>query len=253
VTYTTFDNFDFGTTKGLTLTYDLRRTGNVTLRAAYTLQFASATGSNAESAVNLVNSGDPNLRVIFPTDRDQRHLFITTFDYRYGSGKDYNGPVIGGRQILSNTGLNIVSTLGSGTPYSQQQIGTAEAFIQGGGAPQLLGTINGSRLPFQFLINAQLDKSFTLNYGKDAEKQKQAFLNVYLLVNNLLNTQNIIRVYRFTGNPDDDGYLNSPQFQPNIEAQLDSESFRQLYALNVNSPFNYSTARTIQLGLRLDF
>ncbi len=253
VTYTTFDNFDFGTTKGLTLTYDLRRTGNISLRAAYTLQFAEATGSSAGSSLNLVNSGEPNLRVIFPTNRDQRHVLITTFDYRYGSGKDYNGPVIGNSQIFANAGLNIVGNLGSGTPYSKQQIATGDLLINGGGTPQLEGTINGSRLPWQFTINAQIDKSWTLNIGKEGEKQKQAFLNVYLLVNNVLNTQNIIGVYRYTGNADDDGYLTAPQFQPAIESQLDPQAFRDMYALKANSPYNFSAPRTIQLGVRLDF
>lgn len=252
VTYTTFDNFDFGTVKGLTLTYDLRRTGNVTLRVAYTLQFASATGSNSTSAVNLVNSGEPNLRVIFPTGRDQRHLLITTFDYRYGSGADYNGPTVGGKQILANAGLNLVGTLGSGTPYSQQRLPTGAQLIGGGGSPQLEGQVSGSRLPWQFNVNAQLDKSWEVKFGKGEEK-KTAMLNAYLLVNNLLNTMNIINVYRYTGNPDDDGYLTSPIFEPAIEAQIDSEAFRQMYALKMNDPFNFSVPRTIQLGLRLDF
>lgn len=252
VTYNSFDNFDFGTVKGLTLTYDLRRTGNVSLRVAYTLQFANATGSNAGTALNLVNSGEPNLRVIFPTSRDQRHLLITTFDYRYQSGADYNGPVIGGKQILANAGLNLVGTLGSGTPYSQQQQPIGTQLIGGGGAPQLEGTPNGSRLPWQFNVDAQIDKSWELKFGKGEEK-KTAFLNAYLLVNNLFNTMNIIDVYRFTGNPDDDGYLSSPIFEPAIEAQLDPEAFRQMYALKMNDPFNFSVPRTIQLGLRLDF
>jgi hypothetical protein len=190
--------------------------------------------------------------VIFPTSRDQRHLLITTFDYRYQSGADYNGPVIGGKQILANAGLNLVGTLGSGTPYSQQQQPIGTQLIGGGGAPQLEGTPNGSRLPWQFNVDAQIDKSWELKFGKGEEK-KTAFLNAYLLVNNLFNTMNIIDVYRFTGNPDDDGYLSSPIFEPAIEAQLDPEAFRQMYALKMNDPFNFSVPRTIQLGLRLDF
>lgn len=253
VTYTSFDNFDFGNTQGLTLTYDLRRTGNVTLRASYTLQFASATGSSAGSSLNLVNSGEPNLRVVFPTNRDQRHQLITTFDYRYGSGKDYNGPTIGNSQIFANTGLNLVGILGSGSPYSSQLNQTGDAFINGSGTSQLEGTINGSRLPWQYTFNMQIDKSWTLSFGKDGEKQKQAFLNVYLLINNLLNTQNILGVYRYTGNPDDDGYLASPIAQPSIRTQIDEQAFRQQYALKAANPFNYSSPRTIQLGVRLDF
>ena len=253
VTYTSFDNYDFGTTKGLTLAYDLRRTGNIALRASYTLQFASATGSSAESGINLVNSGEPNLRVIFPTDRDQRHVIVGAFDFRYGKGKDYNGPVIGGNQILSNAGINIVGNLGSGSPYSQQQKVTGEAYINPVGSPQLKGTVNGSVLPWQFRINAQIDKSFDLKFGKEGEQQKSAVLNVYLLVNNVLNTQNVISVYRFTGNPDDDGYLRSPDYQNQISEKSNEQAFREMYALKVANPFNYAMPRTIQLGVRLDF
>ena len=253
VTYTSFDNYDFGTTKGLTLSYDLRRTGNITLRASYTLQFASATGSSAGSAINLVNSGEPNLRVIFPTDRDQRHVIMGTFDFRYGKGKDYNGPVIGGKQILSNAGINVVGNLGSGTPYSQQERVTGDAFLSQVGSPQLKGTVNGSVLPWQFRINMQIDKSFELKFNKEGDQPKQAFLNVYLLVNNVLNTQNIVGVYRYTGNPDDDGYLRSPDYQSQIRERSDPQSFREMYALKVANPFNYAMPRTIQLGVRLDF
>lgn len=76
---------------------------------------------------------------------------------------------------------------------------------------------------------------------------------MYLLINNLLNTQNIINVYRFTGNPDDDGFLNAAQFQPQIESQIDETSFRELYSLKANNPFHFGLARTIQMGVRFDF
>jgi outer membrane receptor protein involved in Fe transport len=55
-TYRTFGNRDFGTVKGVTVSYDLRQTGNVRLTAAYTLQFADGTGSNATTAAGLVNA-----------------------------------------------------------------------------------------------------------------------------------------------------------------------------------------------------
>ena len=37
-TYTTWGNIDFGTVKGITVAYDLRRSGNITMRTSYTLQ-----------------------------------------------------------------------------------------------------------------------------------------------------------------------------------------------------------------------
>ncbi|MEY4216626.1 MAG: hypothetical protein RLZZ68_1082, partial [Bacteroidota bacterium] len=93
--YKTFGNRDFGTVKGMTIAYDLRQTGNVRMTANYTLQFADGTGSDATSMAAFINAGIPNLRNIFPYSFDQRHAFAITFDYRYGEGKDYNGPTIG--------------------------------------------------------------------------------------------------------------------------------------------------------------
>ena len=254
-TYVTYSNFDFGTVKGISLTYDLRRTGNVTLRVSYTLQFANATGSNADSGINLANSGEPQLRVISPTDQDQRHVLLATLDYRYGDGADYNGPIIGGKKIFANAGVNFTANLGSGTPYSKQLLATATQNITGGGSPQLNGTINGSRLPWQFRLDMSVDKSFKvkINGGKSDKKGKTLDMNVYLLVNNLLNSQNILSVYRFTGNPTDDGYLAAAQFQPQIRAEVDPTSYRQLYSLKVNDPRNYGIARTVQLGLKVNF
>jgi len=52
--YTSYNNLDFGTVKGLTAEYDLRRTGNVRVRAAYTLQFADATGASTTTAASYL-------------------------------------------------------------------------------------------------------------------------------------------------------------------------------------------------------
>jgi hypothetical protein len=119
-TYRTFGNRDFGTVKGTTISYDLRRTGNIRMTAAYTLQFADGTGSDATSAAGLVNAGLPNLRTIFPYSFDQRHAFAITMDYRYGEGSDYKGPMLGNIALFENTGLNIVTNIYSGSPYSSQ-------------------------------------------------------------------------------------------------------------------------------------
>ena len=87
VNYLSYGNIDFGTVKGFTVGYDLRRTGNVALRASYTLQFASGTGSSATEGVNLLISGQPNLRATIPLDFDQRHSLLGNLDFRFFSGK----------------------------------------------------------------------------------------------------------------------------------------------------------------------
>ena len=250
--YITFRNIDFGTSKGITFSYDLRKTGNVWMKANYTLQFASGTGSNATSNLDLSRAGSPNLRTIIPLDFDQRHQIQLTMDYRYGEGKDYNGPVLGNSQILSNVGLNLVGNLGSGTPYTQR---SGARSVNGIGFAGLVGGApNSARYPWQFRVDAVLDKTIDLNFKKkDEEKASAASLNIYLLVNNLFDTQNIIGVYSTTGSPDDDGYLVTGLADQDVNSRIDPDAYVDLYNLRLANPENYSTARTIQLGVRLDF
>jgi len=249
--YRTYGNRDFGTVKGMTVSYDMRRTGNVRMTANYTLQFAEGTGSDATSAAGLINAGVPNLRNIFPYSFDQRHAFAITFDYRYGEGKDYNGPMIGDLAIFENTGLNIVSNIYSGSPYSAQTAVTNAASFSPLGSG-LSGTTNGARKPWSYRLDIQLDKTFNLEMGSE-EKKKPVFLNVYLRATNLLNQMNILSVYRATGNWDDDGYLAASQFQQAIQNQLDEQSFRDYYTMKVQNAFNVSSPRTIRLGVKFDF
>jgi hypothetical protein len=249
-TYTTFGNIDFGTVKGLTFSYDLRRTKNLKLRAAYTLQFAEGTGSTQTSAANLIRAGKQNIRSTTPLSYDQRHAIVATVDYRYGSGKDYNGPIVFDKPILKNTGANFQFNLGSGTPYSKQQVPTGNGLISGGGSPIIDGSINGSRLPWQFRVDARLDRDIKLKVG---ENDKELNLNVYLWVLNVLNTQNIINVYRATGTADDDGYLNDPRFSQDINSRIDNQAFTEQYLMNVNNYYNYALPRRTRIGVILSF
>ena len=118
--YRTFENEDFGTTKGMTMTYDLRTRGNLSMRASYTLQFSDGTGSGTTTSNALVAGGFGNLRTLAPLSYDQRHNIQVSMDYRYGAGKSYNGPVLFGKNILQNTGANLVLRGGSGRPYTKE-------------------------------------------------------------------------------------------------------------------------------------
>lgn len=255
--YQTFGNIDFGTVKGLTVSYDLRRTGNLQMRAAYTLQFAEGTGSDSQSGLGLARADKQSLRTNTPLNYDQRHSIITTFDYRYGAGKDYDGPVILGKQIFANTGANLVFNAGSGTPYNRHRNITDRAHILPTNSAVLLGQINGSRLPWQFRADARIDREIELKWkvkGEGEEKvEKTAQMNVYLQILNLFNTKNIVDVYGATGNPDDDGYLNAAQYQTIIQQQNDEQSYRELYSAKVNYPLYYNLPRRLRLGILVNF
>ena len=257
--YKAYGNLDFGTVKGLTIGYDLRRTGNIRMNTSYTLQFADGTGSTTTTALALINAGLPNLRSINPFNYDQRHRIVTNLDFRYGAGNDYNGPVINlGKnadgsskqiQLFANTGVNMIANLGSGTPYTASTIATP---ITGEISPSTEGSINGSRLPWQFNMDMNIDKNWAITKGEGDDAHSYN-VNVYFWIGNLLNTRNINSVYRFTGISEDDGYLAAAQYQPLINSQNDPNAFRNYYGMYVNNPFNLGVPRTIRLGVKFDF
>ena len=100
-------------------------------------------------------------------------------------------------------------------------------------------------------MDARFDKDFTLKVGKD--KTKKLNCTVYLQVLNLLNTKNIAGVYRYTGDPEDDGYLNDPTWASDIQGQNDTQSFQELYGIKTARGTNYNIPRQTRLGLRVAF
>jgi hypothetical protein len=255
--YITYVNQDFGTTKGMSVEFDLRRTGGARLNANYTLQFAEGSGSNANSGANLASSGQPNLRVTNPLDFDQRHTATITYDYRFGSGKDYKGPKMKRKkdgndfQLLQDVGFNLQFLVGSGTPYTRWSSSVAQGSNQ---RSNIAGSINGSYKPWQFRANLRIDKNVQLTWGKkDSEDKKKANLNIYLQVLNLFNTRNIANVYSFTGNADDDGFLNSPLALSTVQNLNSPQGFMDQYTIYMNNPANYNRPRVIRIGLQLDF
>ncbi len=258
IKYTTYGNVDFGTVKGLTFGYDLRKTSNIRMNLSYTLQFAEGTGSSASSNSGiLAQAGQTNLREIKPLDFDQRHTLVAAIDFHYADGKDYNGPVWFNSQFLANAGLNVVFNAGSGSPYTRKANITPEAdFTTTENSRSVIsGSINGSRYPWKFRIDAKLDKSFRIVTGRDAdgEAKRGVDLNVYLQVLNVLNTTNVTSVYAATGSPDDDGYITSPNAQSVIARQPSPQAYVDLYGIKVNDPANYDLPRRIRLGVQVNF
>ena len=198
----------------------------------------------------------PNLRTTNPLNWDRRHNFNISLDYRFGEGKNYNGPTTTSKkgtdsekaiQWLSNTGVNFTITGGSGTPYTAQE----NIVSYNSGESQVLkGTINGSRLPWQFRVDMRLDKEFHPSWGSGNRK---TYFDIYLQILNLFNTKNVLGVYPATGNPDDDGYLAAAEWQREINSQVDPQSYRDLYALRIDVPWHYSSPRQIRLGIQFNF
>lgn len=247
VQYTTYGNIDFGTVKGISIAYDIaKRTRNLKISTSYTLQFADGTGSSATSQLNLVGSGQPNLRAIIPLSYDSRHNIKVVMDYRF------DDPMGGQPTWLDNVGLNLTFNTRSGEPYTRQSNPTPTAQFGVATRANLEGTINGSRLPWHFRTDMRLDKSWGFAMGKES-KERLVNMNVYLWVQNLFDNQNIIAVYPYSGNASDDGYLSSALGAEAIEGQVNAASFTDLYTAKMQNPDLYSIPRRIRIGVGFDF
>ena len=252
--YYSYDNKDFRTIKGVTLAYDLRQTKNIRINANYTLQYAEGTGLSGTTMTELIKEGYTTLKMLNPIADDRRHEFKANVDFRYGSGAQYNGPVItrtvvdketGEKRkkeikILENFGVNFMAVAQSGRPYTKA-FSNAQSTIVGG--------YRGARLPWGFYFNIVADKTWPIKVGK-----RETFLNVAVTVNNLFNIRNVVGVFSVTGNPEDNGYLTDPETQVSINNELNPEAYRELYAIYLrNNTWNYSSPRTIRLSLSYNF
>ena len=269
-TYYSYQNIDFGTVQGFTFSYRMNRTKNITLSANYTLQFAKGTGSSTTSQLSILASGQPNLRTLTNLSFDQRHRIGINFDYRFESGLNYDGPksekvvIVDGKETvktiewLANTGFALLFSAASGTPYTRSS--TPYSGIGQGGVKRISGSINGSNLPWQYQCDLRIDKTFMFNFNKNkkdengkAKSAKFGYINVYIDIQNLFNFKNILSVYDYTGNPDDDGYLSAAAYQQQINSQIYVPSYVWYYQMAVQSPYNYSRPFRASLGIQFGF
>jgi len=244
--YETIGNIDFGTVKGFSLSYDLRRTNNLAMTASYTLQFADGTGSTVDSQRDIARNG--NLRQLIPLSYDERHRFVALLDYRYDSGKRYNGPRLFGADIFADAGLNFQLVTVSGRPYTRQQNPTRF------GGNGFAGAINGARYPWNVTMDMRINKQFRLSRG---EEKSPLFFDVYFRVQNLLDQRNVIGVYAASGSAEDPGYLASSFGQDEIrnleDSGRDPNAFLTSYQWLLLNPGFYTLPRRMYLGAVMQF
>ncbi len=247
--YSTFFNADFTTTQGAEVNFDLRRTNNLSVNANYTLSFAQGTGSDANSTGTVAWRGDYFPQFINPSDFDQRHTANVSLDYRFGSGE---GPMIGGVRALENFGVNVIGQFGSGRRYTRLKPNTSfsvgDSFTE-----EVDGTINGAQLPATTRLDLRVDRAFNLGFSDSR-------VRAYVSVINLLDTQNVLAVYRSTGLVNEDGFANTV----NGRTALDTPGRLFSYQSYIGGPVNvggqqtsggafYGSPRQIRLGLLFDF
>lgn len=200
--YNILANGDFSTTKGLELNITLRRVNRLQAQINYTLSDSKGTGSTLTSAISGIEQATDRPTYISPLRFNQTHRGTINFDYRFG--KNDGGPV------LERLGANVLLTFNSGHPYTKVfgsigQRDISEGNILGDDDPRSrkpLEPVNASTTPWVFNIDLRVDKVFSLG---------RIDATLYIYVQNLLDTKNVINVYGRTGNADDDSWLGTPE------------------------------------------
>ncbi|MFQ5570307.1 MAG: TonB-dependent receptor domain-containing protein, partial [Rhodothermales bacterium] len=234
--YSTYENVDFGTVKGLEFGFDLRRTSGFAANLNYTLSFADGTGSSSTTTSTIVWIDETPPNFISPLSFDQRHKMNLSLDYRLGSGE---GPTIFGTKLLENFGINVLATAGSGFPYT----GILDPFpVNASRAPLPRGGVNQDRMPWSSRVDLRVDRRFPL---------AGASLTAFLWVENLFDQTNTNNVWRFTGLPDDDGFLSSAEGAQFLASA--TPAAETLYHHRNRSLGNVGIPRMVRLGARIDF
>ena len=248
--YYSYDNLDFKTVKGVSLSYDLRATNNIRINANYTLQYAEGTGLPSTTMQELIKEGYSTLKLLNPIWDDRRHELKVNLDYRFGEKegwsidrktKDEQGnDRVKKLYPFQNFGINLIAVAQSGRPYTRRYSNTQSTIV---------GSYNGARLPWGFYFDFVVDKHWPIKV-----KKRTTNLVLAVTVTNVFNIKNVTGVYAVTGNPEDNGYLTDPETQTLIESYLDSQSYRDLYMIALsNGNYNYSRPRLIKVGLTYQF
>ncbi len=251
--YNTLVNGDFATTKGVELSLRLRRVSRVQAQINYTFSDSKGTGSSFNSGVSSLENGTQFPTVIAPLDFNNAHRGALNFDYRFGL--DDGGP------ILERLGANILFTFNSGHPFTLSTGGIGQqgpeqgALIENdarGSSP--LEAVNSSTTPWYFNIDLRIDKTVSLG---------SLTADFFVYAQNLLDTKNVINVYRRTGNSEDDGFLTNPDLSGAIvAAEGRGQNYVDLYrTINLQNGTHYmsvtgndlwATPRQIRFGIKLE-
>lgn len=104
-------------------------------------------------------------------------------------------------------------------------------------------------MDWSFRIDLKIDRDIVI-----AKKSANPiYVNIYLRIQNLLNTMNPLAVYSTTGSSTDDGFLTTAESPGPGFASSQPDSYELLYNLRMNNPYNISRPRRIFLGLKFSF
>ncbi len=243
--YAVLRNGDFATTKGLELTFNMRRQKRVQINASVSFQDAQGTGSFPNSNRGIVAAPLDNVTIFVPQ-------YVTPLEYnnavRGNLNIDYHFARNDGPTVLQQFGGSAVVSFNSGHPFTR---GIGGADLEGDARDRIpIEPLNSSTTPWIFQVDLRLDKSFPIMDRLDG--------TIYFSVINLLDAKNVQNVFLRTGTTDDDGFLRTQNYSPEYEALYRAINI-DYYEQYQNAPFLgtaplfFGPPRQFRIGFRLDY
>ena len=226
-------NSDFGTTKGLALSLDVTKQSFFSVSLQYTYSIAEGTGSSTSSSQTAVFRNQDNAapKVIAPLDFDQRHTGVVNLDFYVP--KDELG-------FFELTSASVLVSFNSGRPYTP--LNYFDILSGNNGGPSTVGYINSRYMPGTFRVDLKIEKSFSVG---------NILVSPYLWIQNLFDADNVVNVWRSTGDPYTTGFLNTDLGKDAIA--LNGGGYVQDYTSLERDPNNFGIPRLIRLGLKINF
>jgi len=235
--FATYRNVDYGTIKGVDMGFSLARTHHIAADLAYSLSWAMGTGSVSNSQYNIAWTGEEPPKQTAPLSFDQRHKISLNIDLRFNKDE---GPLWGGFKPLQNMGVNVLFNIGSGQPYTPTFIWNEVTLAAVSVSPS--GPINSEYGPWRYRVDLKANKGFY--FGR-------SYLDFYVNVLNLFDTENATYVYQSTGSPDNTGWINTPEGEKWVRDNGVTAS--NLYDLAQRNPNNFSVPRMVRFGIKTSF
>lgn len=228
-------NSDFGTIKGFALSLTLSRLSYFSVNLDYTYSLAEGTGSSTNSSVTAAfrNPNGETPKVIAPLDFDQRHTGVINVSFYAPEGE------LG---VFENTSVNAIISFNSGRPYTPL---TSQDLTPGANSNwgDNKGYINSTYGPGSNRIDLRVEKEFTI--GENIR------ISPYVWIENLLDADNVVNVYRSTGSASTSGYLLTDEGRK--KAETGGAAYVSDYKALEQDPTNYGIPRLIKLGLKVSF
>lgn len=180
---------DYGSARGIELTFIKRLRDNWGVNLNYTLAAAKGTSNDAGSvpAIDPVTGKPAYPTSDFPLSYDRRHRINGTLSLEWEGDE---GPRIAGIPFLEHMAFNLSGFWQSGLPYTLSNSNG-----------QAISGINSARYPSNWSTDLRIQRTIPL----DSLIGGSTSLDIYFDVTNLFNATDAISFYSRTGSPDYDG------------------------------------------------